>query len=132
MFQIVLSLAIGVVIGWNFHMFFISLEPKNVALNVASPTNLSSESNDTSKLIVVKSTTYQKVEPSLPQNSIDQNHSEVSPFQTLLQQNNFSDAMAFYMEADEEQLSEYKLILKAYFYDRADEFPKETIEQILH
>ena len=30
MFQIVLSLFIGVFIGWNFHLFYISLEPKNL------------------------------------------------------------------------------------------------------
>ncbi|NEW59863.1 hypothetical protein GSY74_01090, partial [Sulfurovum sp. bin170] len=53
-------------------------------------------------------------------------------FQSLLDQDNFSDAMALYMEADNEQLSEYQLALKAYFYDRINRFPKKTIEQILY
>jgi len=33
MFQIVLSIVVGVFIGWNFHLFYISLEPKNLILS---------------------------------------------------------------------------------------------------
>jgi len=28
MLQIILSLTFGILVGWNFHIFFISLEPK--------------------------------------------------------------------------------------------------------
>ncbi|SFV59029.1 hypothetical protein MNB_SV-12-1271 [hydrothermal vent metagenome] len=131
MFQIVLSLIAGVLIGWNFHMFYMALEPpKMLQYNSVLSQNLTSIESSKPKTTPLKPTVHKEI----TQKKIISKKSDspkISSFQTLLNQNNFSDAMAFYIDADEEKLEEYKLILKAYFYDRIDKFPKKTIEQIL-
>jgi predicted aspartyl protease len=149
MFQIVLSLIIGVFIGWNFHLFYVSLEPKNLM-----PKSLMLSESYTAKPI------SEAISPKLiSKNRVDKNISTITPkvlnikliekriivkndkerknyirnkyFQVLLKQNNFSDAMAFYMEGTPEEIKAYQLILKVYFYDKALISPDETIEQLL-
>jgi thioredoxin-like negative regulator of GroEL len=134
MFQIVLSLIAGILIGWNFHIFFTALEPKKVP---------KCDSNK-SKIVYIERPQPKATAPKLvckPIIRVLQKESniskegnksrELSPFEKLLKSGNFDDAMAFYMEADDKKLKEYRLILKVYFYDRADKFPKKTIEQML-
>jgi predicted aspartyl protease len=131
MFQIVLSLAVGILIGWNFHMFYVALEPpKMLQYESIKSQNLSTVESSKPKIVLVKSTTNSnRVEKTISKKTTTTK--ELS-FQTLLDQDNFSDAMAFYMEGDEQQLIEYQLILKTYFYDRINKFPQKTIEQILY
>jgi tetratricopeptide (TPR) repeat protein len=131
MFQIVLSLAVGVLIGWNFHMFYMGLEPpKMLEDNIILSQDLTSIEESKPKIILIKSTQSIDKVQKVTSKKVD-NPKELS-FQTLLNQNNFSDAMAFYMEADEQQIVGYQLALKAYFYDKIDKYPQKTIEQILH
>ncbi len=132
MFQIVLSLAVGVLIGWNFHMFYIALEPpKMLQYESIKSQNLSSIDSSKPQIILVKSTTDNNV---TKKNILEKNTTKTKEFsfQTLLDRDNFSDAMALYMEGNEKQLIEYQLILKTYFYDRINKFPQKTIEQILY
>jgi clan AA aspartic protease (TIGR02281 family) len=53
-------------------------------------------------------------------------------FKQLLDNGRFGDAMTVYMEADEEKLKKYRLILKVYFYDKAKKNPNKIIEEILY
>ena len=155
MFQIVLSLVIGVFIGWNFHLFYISLEPKklvpqsltlsknyepqpmeeavlpkDVLLSKEENISEKSETNLTAvpkKFLNINPTDKRTIE----KESNQINHVKSAYFQVLLKQNNFADAMAFYMEGTPEEIKAYKLILKVYFYDKASTSPNETIEQLL-
>ncbi len=169
MFQIVLSLVIGVFIGWNFHLFYVYLEPKHL-----TPKSLTLSQNykalPMDEAILPTATSIPKVEENvstLPKKLLnlklvnkrlvsnvasDNKRGEDNPiedngdkndsnnrkgyiknryFQVLLKQNNFSDAMAFYMEGTPEEIKAYQLILKVYFYDKASISPNETIEQLL-
>ena len=152
MFQIVLSLFVGVFIGWNFHLFYISLEPKKLIpqsltlsenykpqpmeeatlpkiVSVSKENNLSEKNITTlpEKFLNLKLIDKRVIEKE--SDPID--HVKNTYFQVLLKQNNFSDAMAFYMEGTPKEIKAYQLILKVYFYDKAAISPNETIEQIL-
>ena len=150
MFQIVLSLIVGVFIGWNFHLFYISLEPKNIMLSqiykaktfdeTILPKAVSEENNISTipqkilnlklvdKRIILKET---EKNSSITDNHTLPNSLNSSYFQALLKENNFSDAMAFYMEGTPKEVKSYQLILKVYFYDKASISPNETIEYLL-
>ena len=156
MFQIVLSLVIGVFIGWNFHLFYVSLEPKNLiprsltlSQNYKAPpmdeavlpttTPIANDEENISTLpkkfinlklvdrrIILKNEEAVNTSHNNKKGDIKNKY-----FQVLLKQNNFSDAMAFYMEGTPEEIKAYQLILKVYFYDKASVSPNETIEQLL-
>jgi clan AA aspartic protease (TIGR02281 family) len=127
MFQVVVSLAIGILIGWNFHMFYIALEPpKMLQYESVTSQNLTTMEINSSKAIITPKKSIKKIE------SKKREEPEELSFQTLLDQNNFSDAMTLYMDGEEQQLLEYQFALKAYFYDRINQFPKATIEEILY
>jgi clan AA aspartic protease (TIGR02281 family) len=129
MFHILLSLVVGIFIGWNFHIFFLGLTPQTlknnrtvqqehsaVLENRVSSVDIIERNISTSKPIPENNSTDYSIEPS---------------FQTLLAQKRFSDAMAFYMEGDEGELKRYRLMLKAYFRDNIASLPSKTIEEIL-
>jgi len=137
MFQIVLSLFIGILVGWNFHLFYINLEPKAIFKNsnIITPIEPKIE-EEKQKIILVKSTIReipsQKEISKQPPPIEETNSSTQSPFEEVLHKDDFSEAMAFYMEANEEELKDYKLMIKVYFYDRVDKFPKKTIKEMLY
>jgi len=137
MFQIILSLTVGILIGWNFHIFFMALEPKNIPkyTNIISPKVDIKKCEPTTIVInsIKEKSLLKKVttkEHNISTNSIK--ISEELPFERLINSGNFSDAMAFYMEANNTQLKDYRLMVKVYFYDMGTKFPKKTIEQILY
>ncbi len=123
MFQIVLSLIAGILIGWNFHLFYMALEPKR-CIEENNQTIISKSINQPK--IIART----KVIPKKTHIINNINRSNRSNFEKLLNSDNFSDAMTFYLEADEKQLKKYKLILKVYFYDNRDKQPQKTIEEI--
>ncbi|HHD80358.1 MAG TPA: hypothetical protein ENK99_01930, partial [Campylobacterales bacterium] len=127
MFQIVLSLIAGILIGWNFHLFYMALEPKRCMEN--NQTIISKLINQP-KIITIKSISSNKIQKETNITKDINSSTTKSNFEKLLNSGNFSDAMAFYLEADEKQIKEYKLILKVYFYDNFDKQPKKTIEEI--
>lgn len=128
MFQILVSLAVGIIIGWNFHLFYVSLDPHNVA---SHPMTLSAQSsspiapNDDNATNLTRTFTAQT-------DTHESNQSADSSFYALLRQDRFSDALALYLDANEQQLKEYQLMLKAYFYDQSNSNPIKTIEEIAH
>jgi hypothetical protein len=122
MFQIVLSLGVGILIGWNFHIFFVGLEPQSmIKQTLIDSQNLTVVEKGSVKSIVYKET---------PKESVSTEVSEPS-FQMLLEQDRFSDAMAFYMEANDKQLKFYQPILKVYFHNYAEKTPQKIVEEIL-
>ncbi len=134
MFQIILSLTVGVLIGWNFHIYFMALKPKVIPQNsIISPKIDIKKCKPTT--IVINSIPEKNIlkQTIIKEHNISKksNIDELS-FERLIKSGKFSDAMAFYMEANEQQLKEYRLILKVYFYDMGRNFPKKAIEQILH
>ncbi len=134
MFQIILSLTVGVLIGWNFHIYFMALKPKVIPQNsIISPKIDIKKCKPTT--IVINSIPEKNIlkQTIIKEHNISKksNIEELS-FERLIKSGKFSDAMAFYMEANEQQLKEYRLILKVYFYDMGRNFPKKAIEQILH
>ncbi|NOZ90224.1 MAG: hypothetical protein GXO60_02940 [Epsilonproteobacteria bacterium] len=146
LFQISLSLMIGVFIGWNFHIFYTSLNnqivtAKNISLSTPiEKKEIQKENNKTTtqKIVHISSKPPQKsIEPKKvkieKRNSNESNNSNSIFFQfkQLLYTDNFSDAMALYMEANEKQLKEYKTILKSYFSNSLESEPDKTIEEIL-
>jgi len=132
MFQIILSLIAGILIGWNFHLFYMALEPKRC---VEHNQTVIYKIIDKSKTITPKPISSNQVTlKKLPKEdniTKDINISNRLDFEKLLNSGNFSDAMAIYLEADEKEIKEYKLILKVYFYDNIDKQPKKTLEEIL-
>ncbi len=137
MFQIILSLTAGVLIGWNFHIFFMALKPKIIhqsnniisqKLNIKKCKPNTIIVNSIQKKSVLEQNTTKKHITQKKDNKLIE---ELS-FEKLIKSDNFSDAMAFYMEANEKQLKEYRLIAKVYFYDMGRKYPIKTINQILY
>jgi len=160
MFQIVLSLMAGIFIGWNFHLFYSELEKidQRISPQSTEPTSTSSpvivENNhsisnnnttlssvdlsnvppsNTTKVITLYKTRI--VERNLTKIKSSSNNEtappqEPSSFEQLLTQGNFSDALAFYMEANEEELKVYQPLMEAYFKEHIQANPKKIIEQI--
>ncbi len=128
MFQIVLSLFIGVIIGWNFHIYFMALEPKEMSFKpIVTPTPIKSkiviEKNICKpKIIIVKSEDNNT--------TVTINNSRDS-FKNLLYSGKFNDAMGLYMEANETKLKEYRLVVNRYFNDRYKKNPNKSIDEIL-
>ncbi len=125
MFQILLSLFIGVIIGWNFHIYFMALKPKKI-ISIPTPTPIKSEivvekNVCKPKIIIVKSEDNRTTVTINGKNS----------FKDLLYSGKFSDAMGLYMEANETKLKEYKLIVNEYFNHRYKQNPQKTIDEIV-
>jgi clan AA aspartic protease (TIGR02281 family) len=147
--QISLSLIVGIFIGWNFHIFYTSIDlqikkdtnsiNKTIAISTQKQ-NIEPKDNKTKKIkpIHISSITPKKtkeiIKNKIKVKKIDSNESNISNiflFKKFLYTDNFSEAMALYMEGDEREIKEYKLLLKAYFYDNIEKNPQKIIEDIL-
>ncbi len=134
MFQILLSLFIGVIIGWNLHIYFIALEPKKIAIKstikpIITPTPITIKQ----KVVVEKNICRPKiiiVKSSEDNNSAVIVDSKIS-FKDLLYSGRFNDAMGLYMEANETSLKDYRLVVNRYFHDTYIKNPKKTIQEIV-
>ena len=115
MFNILLALVAGILIGWNFHSFFIALTPPQILEN---DINISTT----------------KVFPLLDHTIKEENKTEKIPipvsFYTLLNDNFFSDAMALYIDAKHQNILLYRSTLESYFQDKIITDPTETLVQI--
>jgi len=121
-FQISLSLIIGILVGWNFHIFYISLEP-----TISIKNNKTIDKNTTKTVIISKNIKNKNIKDK----KIDNNLSNQLKFEKLLKNGDFDNAISLYMDGDEEEIKKYKLILKVYFYDNATKNPKKIIEEML-
>ncbi len=130
MFQIVLSLFIGVIIGWNFHIYFMALEPKKIPIITPTPTTTPTPIK--SRIVVEKNICKPKI---IIIKSEDNNTTVTinsrDSFKDLLYSGKFNDAMGLYMEANETKLKDYRLVVNRYFNDRYKKNPKKTIDEIV-
>jgi clan AA aspartic protease (TIGR02281 family) len=127
MFNILLALFAGILIGWNFHTFFLALN---------APKILKNDINISQVFITDKNSTKQHPKPIEPIKIVKKIDKEKrdKPMQTsfysLLHNNLFSDAMALYHNASPERVNLYKSTLNNYFKKRSETHTEETIQQI--
>ena len=134
MFNLLLTLMVGILIGWNFNAFFSALNAPKIIQNeinlsqssATEPTealeqNISEEKRERPKVLSI----------SKPSVKTPIRESETNPFYTLLKQNLFSDAMALYLDARPEEVLRYRTTLKKYFQTKRSENPQEAIREML-
>ncbi|KIM07270.1 MAG: hypothetical protein KU29_07210 [Sulfurovum sp. FS06-10] len=137
MFNLILVLAIGIVIGWNFKTFFLALNPpqilnKEVNLTFKETADTVCETPESnipikpSEKSVIEINTTSKSFVATPKDTPTND-----TFYTLLYQNLFSDAMALYLEANTQQLPLYQATLKDFFDEKSQINPTQTIQQML-
>lgn len=137
MFNLILVLTIGIVIGWNFKTFFLALNPpqilnKEVNLTFKETADTVCETPESnipikpSKKSVIEINTTSKSFVTTPKDTPTND-----TFYTLLYQNLFSDAMALYLEANTQQLPLYQATLKDFFDEKSQINPTQTIQQML-
>jgi len=141
MFNLLLALIAGLVIGWNFHAFFMQLSPQNILKNDIN-------SNQKEKKSVPISIIHKSVIRKLPQkvetvqketkthneqlSTLENNDTLKSDtFNSLLQDNLFSDAMSLYIDANEAKLLFYQSILIEYFETEVTNNPQKALEEML-
>jgi clan AA aspartic protease (TIGR02281 family) len=139
MFQIVLSLMAGIFIGWNFHLFYSEID-KIQAHPYDKKQILSSSTMDQNLNKIIKkkkeedSINYQPIQTKEIIQKFNQSN-EITPsiqlsFEELLKKGNFYDAMAFYLEGDEEEIKICQKKLENYFKEKIATSPQKTIEEI--
>ena len=159
MFNLLLALITGLVIGWNFHSFFLKLTPPNILKTDINFTKLKNE----------KITPIQTIPQTTPKKENTQNIKSIEEikksiemlkekqekilnkeknintpttlkksltkktdnFYDLLHHDLFSDAMSLYVDASEAKLLLYQPILMEYLELKVDNNPQEAVEQIL-
>jgi len=119
MFNIILALTAGILIGWNFHSFFISLTPPKI---LRDDFNLSSKT----RTIPIKQTTIIKESNITTKKKIK----PIVTFDSLLNKNLFLDAMKLYRDAKEEEKNIYRGTLRSFFEDKIYMNSKEAIVQL--
>ncbi|MBU1668426.1 retroviral-like aspartic protease family protein [bacterium] len=135
MFNLLLALMVGILIGWNFNAFYSALNtPKiiNNDINISQsipidPSGKSIEKEkikiaDTEKTLTIEATPEVKTPPKT---------SQTDTFYTLLNQNLFSDAMALYLDANQKNLSLYRVSLEEYFQKKSLSSPEDAIREML-
>ena len=134
MFNLLLALVAGLIIGWNFHSFFMQLEPSNILKNDSNISQIPKEKIAptliTSKPSIQKlpKKTMQEINISTPKR-IDSDDRD--SFDYLLHNNLFSDAMALYIDANEAKLLFYQSILMQYFETEVKNNPQKAVEEML-
>ncbi len=136
MLQIVLSLMVGIFIGWNFHLFYSELDkitqsPPKLTLSkqCKEEHNYSKKDAQTPQLLdlapPLKDTALKASTDPIEENLTES-------FEELLKRGEFADAMAFYMEGNEEQIKAYQQLLSDYFKEQINLDPQQAIEKILY
>jgi len=135
MFNLLLALVAGLIIGWNFHSFFMQLEPSAILKNNTdisqfpkekiAPTPITSKQPSIQKL---PKKTMQEINTSTPKHIDNEEHDS---FDYLLHNNLFSDAMALYIDANEAKLLFYQSILIQYFETEVQNNPQKALEEML-
>jgi len=129
MFNIILALMAGILIGWNFHSFFMALTPPQI---LRSDINISQATISTPKKEPLR-----EINNTLPKLSIEPieiNETTQKPmvvsFYTLLNNHLFSDAMALYNDANNQKRILYRSALQSYFQDKIVTHPTESLVQL--
>jgi len=129
MFNIILALLTGVLIGWSFHSFFMELGRPNILKNEF---NLSSKIEPTENLLKADkepiSIATEKSPQPLQVNKQLEKRDSTDPFYKKLKQGHFSDAMAIYLDTDDTQLKAYRVAILEYFKTQRLKYPHIAIQ----
>jgi len=132
MFNIILALVTGVLIGWSFHSFFMELGRPNI---LKSEFNLSSKIEPTEHLLKtdkepIPIETEKSPQP-LQVNKQLEKRDSTDPFYKKLKESHFSDAMAIYLDADNKNLKAYRVAILEYFKTQRLKYPHIAIQEML-
>jgi predicted aspartyl protease len=119
MFNLLLTLVAGILIGWNFHSFYLALDAPQIIKYDINFSQTEIEKPKKEPLLAID------------RNSTKKTKKEPISFYTLLEKNLFSDAMSLYMNANEKRLITYRSALEGFFHDKSIKNPKETILQLI-
>ncbi|CAA6824998.1 MAG: Unknown protein [uncultured Sulfurovum sp.] len=140
MFNLLIALITGVLIGWNFHAFYHQLSPPNILkneINISKISNIETTSqppkviSPTEENISIKTAQQNLNQDKKHEKINDKNTSVVNPFFHFLAQNQFSDAMAIYLDAPNQKLPLYRSHLLDYFKQKSSTQPNEAINHML-
>ncbi|CAA6816614.1 MAG: Unknown protein [uncultured Sulfurovum sp.] len=146
MFNLLIALITGVLIGWNFHAFYTQLNPPKILKNDINISKLSQEEiiaepipqiEPIPKAVeVIKTLPIAKEVVTEKVVTVEKNISQPAiligeNFYTLLKNNLFSDAMTLYIDAKDTKLSLYRVALLEYFEEKIQTNPQIAIEQML-
>jgi len=130
MFNIILALFAGILIGWNFHSFFLALDAPKILrddFNISQTFLDKNEGNSTispikavKKIEVVKKEIPKKIYQPIK-----------TSFYSLLHNGLFSDAMALYQQGSYERILFYRSTLKEYFEKENITNQEKTIRELL-
>ena len=129
MFNIILALMAGILIGWNFHSFFMALTPPQI---LKSDINISQANMSTPKKEPLKEINNSSIKRSIEAIEINKTIPKpiVISFYTLLNNHLFSDAMALYSDANNQNRTLYRSALESYFQENIVTQPTESLIQI--
>ena len=138
MFNLLLALMAGFIIGWNFHAL-LQLTPPKILKNEINITKQIEEKSTplsiTPKPISQKTKKQEGVAPkSIETKEINisiTNNIATDTFNSLLQEKLFSDAMSLYLDANEVKLLFYQSILIEYFEAEVKNNPQKALEEML-
>ena len=130
MFNIILALFAGILIGWNFHSFFLALDAAKILrndFNISQTFLDKNESNST--LSPVKS--VKEVE-AIKQETTKKVYQPIkTSFYSLLHNGLFLDAMDLYQQSSYERIIFYRSTLKEYFKKENMSNQEKTIKELL-
>jgi clan AA aspartic protease (TIGR02281 family) len=131
MFNIILALSAGILIGWNFHSFFSALNaPKILRTDINISQAFALDINE-SNITQSTSTTIEKIVNEKPK-AIKTTHEPIkTSFYSLLHNGLFSDAMSLYQQANYELILFYRTTLENYFKKSNSKDQEKTIREIL-
>ena len=136
MFNLLLTLVAGILIGWNFHSFYLALDAPKILKN---DINISQVEREKPTKQAIRAIDFNSTAQTLKNKSTEENNKttpQTQPIQrisfyTLLEKNLFSDAMALYSDANKKNLYLYRSTLENFFQDKITKNPNETIIQLL-
>lgn len=138
MFNLLLALMVGILIGWNFNAFYSALSSPNIIqneINISTSSLVEPSETNISQENIEKFIEKPKVETNITSTikalKRSTNIIETTTFYTLLNQKLFSDAMALYLDANIKDLKLYRVALEKYFQERSAINPEEAIKEML-
>ena len=141
MVKTLLSLLLGIFVGWHLHNHYFEIqESSNIkrTVYIETPPRLKeSESKpphhqktlpirEKREMVVIKKSQPQKEIKIVEKREAD------NSFQISLLAGEFQNAMAFYLEGDEEEIKLYQEILLSYFKKLIKENPERAVEEMEH
>jgi len=134
MFNLLLALIIGLVVGWNFHAFFIQLNPPHIFKNEINTSKVSQKVITKQEMISQEDSPKSASEinrTTIASIKVKETSPQQDSFYSLLEKNLFSDAMAHYLDANIDKLPTYRSTLLNYFQTKSTTKPKEAIQQMV-